>query len=183
MSPAPWGETSHFAAVVTGSTCLHVPAGYAGISRWRHNMPAVVCRAGFRFVCRAFSPARCHFQHSSVEIDACIRQDRQAKMHSDPDRDDFLLIMRYCFALCRGLISPNTYLCILSRSVARVSGIVARFGSGHSGYADRMRAHPSRCKQTRKTQKRHIPMYRPVHSAHTNKCSLRYTCALLLDCR
>ena len=35
-------------------------------ARWRHNMPAVMCRAGFRFVCHAFSPARCHFQHSSV---------------------------------------------------------------------------------------------------------------------
>ena len=33
----------------TGSTCLHVPAGYAGISRWHHNMLVVVCRAGFRF--------------------------------------------------------------------------------------------------------------------------------------
>ena len=65
-------------------------------------------------------------RHLAEEIDACIRQDRQAKMYSDPDRDDFLLITRYCFALCRGLISPNTYLCILSRSVARLSGIVAR---------------------------------------------------------
>ena len=46
-----------------GSTCLYVPAGYTGMSRWRHNMPAVVCRVGFWFVCRAFSPARCHFQH------------------------------------------------------------------------------------------------------------------------
>ena len=49
-----------------GNTCLHVPAGCAGISRWRQNMPAVVRRAAFRFVCRAFSPTRCRFQHSSV---------------------------------------------------------------------------------------------------------------------
>ena len=38
----------------------------------------------------------------------------------------FLLITRYCFALCKELISLNSYLCILARSVARLSGIVAR---------------------------------------------------------
>ena len=32
--------------IMCGSTCLYVPAGYTGRSRWRDNMPAVVCRAG-----------------------------------------------------------------------------------------------------------------------------------------
>ena len=58
---------------ICGSTCLHVPVGYAGISRWRHNMPAVVCRPGFRFACRALSSARCHFQHSLVVPGAALR--------------------------------------------------------------------------------------------------------------
>ena len=42
--------------------------------------------------------ARCPL---AVKIDACIRQDRHAKMHSDPDRDHILLITRYCFILCK----------------------------------------------------------------------------------
>ena len=108
---------------VTGSTCLHVPAGYAGISRWRHNMPTAVCRAGFLFVCRAFSPAWCHFHHLSVVPGALLRR---ANMHPDPDRDHFLLITRYCFILCKELITPNSYLCIYNKNVARLSGIVAR---------------------------------------------------------
>ena len=37
---------------ILGSTCLYVPAGYTDMSRWRHNVPAVVCRAGFWFVSR-----------------------------------------------------------------------------------------------------------------------------------
>ena len=106
-----------------GSTCLHVPAGYAGISRWRHNMPAVVCRAGFLFVCRAFSPTWCHFQHLSVVPGALLRR---AKLHPDPDRNNFLLITRYCFILCKELITLNSYLCIYNKNVARLSGIVAR---------------------------------------------------------
>ena len=44
------------------------------MSRWRHNMPAVVCRPGFWFVCRAFSPARCHFQHESMVPCAPLRR-------------------------------------------------------------------------------------------------------------
>ena len=107
----------------TGSTCLHVPAGYAGISRWRHNMPTVVCRAVVLFVCRAFSPAWCHFQHLSVVPGALLRR---AKMHPDPDRDNFLLITRYYFILCKELITPNSYLCIYNKNVAGLSGIVAR---------------------------------------------------------
>ena len=44
------------------------------MSRWRHNMPAVVCRAGFWFVCRTFSFARCHLQHLSVGPGAPLRK-------------------------------------------------------------------------------------------------------------
>ena len=44
------------------------------------------------------------------EIDACICQDHQAKMHSDPDRDNFLLITRYGFTVCKEFIYPNSYL-------------------------------------------------------------------------
>ena len=49
------------------------------------------------------------------EIDACIRQDHQPKMHSDSDRDCFSLIMKYCFTLCKELVSPNSYLCIYNK--------------------------------------------------------------------
>ena len=97
--------------------------GGAVISRWRHNMPTVVCRAVVLFVCRAFSPAWCHFQHLSVVPGALLRR---AKMHPDPDRDNFLLIKRYYFILCKELITPNSYLCINNKNVARLSGIVAR---------------------------------------------------------
>ena len=107
----------------SGCTCLHVPARYAGISQWRHNMPVVVCRAGFQFVCwyifsrtillSAFNGGA--NRPFAEEIDVCIRQDRQAKMHSDPDRDKFLLITRYCFTLCKELIYTNSYLCIYSK--------------------------------------------------------------------
>ena len=120
-SPAKWNVSG--IDTNTGSTCLHVPAGYAGISRWRHNMPTVVCRAVVLFVCRAFSPAWCHFQHLSVVPGALLRR---AKMHPDPDRDNFLLITRYYFILCKELITPNSYLCIYNKNVARLSGIVAR---------------------------------------------------------
>ena len=106
-----------------GSTCLHVPAGYAGISRWRHNMPAVVCRARFRFVCRAFSPARCHFQHPSMESVAPLRR-KLTLVYVKVGRPNalrpwpwyFLLITGYCFTLCKELISPNSYLCIYNKN-------------------------------------------------------------------
>ena len=49
------------------------------------------------------------------EIDAFIRQHGQAKMHSDADCDNFLLITRYCFTLSKELISPNSYLCIYNK--------------------------------------------------------------------
>ena len=50
----------HHVFACPGGIYWHIP-GYTGISRWRHNMPAVLGRAGFRFVCRALSPTRCYF--------------------------------------------------------------------------------------------------------------------------
>ena len=112
----------------------------------------------------SFSAFTSGARHCLVEeIDACIHQDHQALMHSDPDCDSFSLIMRYCFTLCKELVSPKSYLRIYKKSVARLTGIVARLTattailsqvcqqvwSGHWGYADRMCTHPSWCKQTR----------------------------------
>ena len=42
---------TRFAATHAGSTCLHVPAEYAGISWWLYNMPAVMCWTGVLFIC------------------------------------------------------------------------------------------------------------------------------------
>ena len=67
--------------------------------------------------------ARCRL---AEEIDEYIGQDCQAKMHSDPDRDRFSLITSYCFTLYKELVSPNSYLCISTISVAKLSWIVAR---------------------------------------------------------
>ena len=43
------------------------------------------------------------------ETDFCVRNDRQAKMHSDMTVITFLLITRYSFTLCKELISPNYF--------------------------------------------------------------------------
>ena len=102
----------------TGSTCLHVPVGYAGISRWRHNMLVVVCWAGFRFVWRAFSPARCHFQHSSVVSGAPLRRKLthvyvkfvRPKCTQTLTVIIFLLITGYCFTLRRDNISKLIFM-------------------------------------------------------------------------
>ena len=64
--PLPFRLPPPFLLPLPLSTCLHVPARYAGISQSRHNMPVLVCRSEFWFVCRAFSLVRCHFQHSPV---------------------------------------------------------------------------------------------------------------------
>ena len=164
-----------------GSTCLYVPAGYAGMSRWRHIMSAVLSRAGFWFVCRPFSPARCHFQHWSLVPGALLRRKiiytsrSSGQMHSELDRDHFLLITRYCFTLCKEGISPNSYLCIYSKNCRQANcdnrHIVPNVPTGLDRDIRDMpiacaRTHPDANKHTR-----HIPMYRPVHSAHANKCS------------
>ena len=173
-----------------GSTCLYVPEGYTGMSRWRHNMPVVVCRAGFWFVCHAFSPARCHFRQWSVVPGAPLRRkltqelkDRQVKMNSDPDRDYILLITTYCFTLCKECISPNSYLCIYNNSCRQANGDNRHLVLDVPTGLDRdIRDMPIACALTHpdaNKHARHIPMYRPVHSAHANKCSLQFRGELL----
>ena len=87
----------------------------------------------------------------------------------------FLLITRYCFALCKEWISPNSYLCIYNKSCRQANGdnrhLVPDVPTGSGGDIRDMpivcaRTHPDTNKHTR-----HIPMYRPVHSAHAKKCS------------
>ena len=104
-------------------------------ARWRHNMPAVMCRAGFRFVCHAiFSrtmslsafiggasrPLRRKLTPTG------IRQNRKAKMHSDPDRDIFCW-SRDTVLLCAKSLYLQAHIYVFTtRSVARLSEIVAR---------------------------------------------------------
>ena len=106
-----------------GSTSLHVPAGYAGISLWRHNMPAVVWRPRFRFVCRAFSSARCHFQHSSVVPGTALRR-KLKHIYVEIVRwkctQTLAVIgfpcLRDIFYFLKGvLVSPNSCLCIYNK--------------------------------------------------------------------
>ena len=113
-----------------GSTCLDVPAGYAGISRWRHNhdnMPVVVCRAGFLFVCRAFPPA-CQF-NSSVVPGALSRTHVYAKI-ARPEFTQTLTVMIFCWSsdfVQRLSYYLQTHIYVSkTRSVARLSEIVAR---------------------------------------------------------
>ena len=54
---------SNISTGLWGSTCLHVLVGYAGISQWHRNVPAVVCPARFGGARRPVAE----------EIDACIR--------------------------------------------------------------------------------------------------------------
>ena len=59
-----------------GSTFLHVPAGYTGISQWRYNMLVAVCRARFWFVCFSRTMSLSTFtggarHRLAEEIDAC----------------------------------------------------------------------------------------------------------------
>ena len=60
------------------------------------------------------------------EIDACIREDRQAKMHSDADRDNFCS-SRDIVLLCAKSLYLQTHIYVFkTRSSAKLSGIVAR---------------------------------------------------------
>ena len=92
------------------------------------------------------------------EIESCIRQDRQAKCIQN------LTVIIFCWSrdtvlLCAKREYLQTYLCIYNKNCRQANiiwrhppycpGCADRFGSVHSGYADCMRAHPSRCKQTR----------------------------------
>ena len=111
-------------------------------------------------------------------IETCIRQDRQAKMHSEPDRDHF------CWSgdtvlLCQEWISPNSFLCIYNKNCHRANGdnrhlvpdVPIALGRDIRDMSIACaRSHPDANKHTR-----HIPMYRPVHSAHANKCPHTHT--------
>ena len=109
------------------------------------------------------------------EIDACICQDRQAKMHSDTDRGHILLITRYSYTLCKGWISPKSYLCIYNKNCRQANGDNRHLVPDVPTGLDRdIRDMPIACARTHtdaNKHARHIPMYRPVHSAHANKCS------------
>ena len=109
------------------------------------------------------------------EIEAWKRHDRQAKMHSEHDRDHFLLITRYCFTLCRKWISLNVYLCIYNENCHQANGDMRHIVPNVPTGLDRdIRDMPIACARTHPDANkhvRHIPMYRPVHPAHANKCS------------
>ena len=56
------------------------------------------------------------------EIDACMRQDHETKLRSDPDRDSFSLITIYYFTLCKELVSPKSHLCIYNKKCSKAIG-------------------------------------------------------------
>ena len=116
--------------------------------------------------------ARCPL---AEEIEACIRQDRQAKMHSEPGRDHFLLITRCCFTLCKEWISPNSYLCIYNKNCRQANGDNRQIVPDvPTGLDQDIRYKPIACARTHpdaNKHTRHIPMHQPVHSVHANKCS------------
>ena len=97
------------------------------------------------------------------------------QMHSQPDRDHFLLIMRYCFTLCKAWISPNSYLCIYNKNCRQANGDIRHIVPDVPTGLDRdIRDMPIACARTHpdpNKHARHIPMYRSAHSAHANKCS------------
>ena len=171
-------------AVLTGSTCLHVPAGYTGMSRWRHDMPAVVlwCRAGFWFVCRACFPrtmslsaliggARCPLAEELTHVYVKIVRPKCTQTW----RDHNLLIARYCFTLYKEWICPNSYLYIYNKDCRQANGDNRHLVSDVPTGLDRdIRDMPIACARTHpdaNKHARHIPMHRSVHSAHANKCS------------
>ena len=93
----------------------------------------------------------------------------------------FLLITRYCFTLCKEWKSLNSFLCIYNKNCHQTNGdnrlLVPNVPIGLGRDIRDMpipcaRTHPDANKHAR-----HIPMYRPVHSAHANKCSLPFTIA------
>ena len=90
----------------------------------------------------------------------------------------FLSVTKYCFTLCKEWLSPNSYLCIYNKNCRQANGdnrhIVPDVPTGLDRDIWDMPiasacTHPDANKHAR-----HIPMYRPVHSAHANKCSLRH---------
>ena len=93
-----------------------------------------------------------------------------------------LVITRYCFILCKEWISPNSFLCIYDKNCHQTNGdnrhlvpdVPISLGRDIRDMPIACaRTHPDANKRTR-----HIPMYRPVHSAHANKCSLICSCGV-----
>ena len=117
------------------------------------------------------------------EIDTCIRQDCQVKMHSYPGGDSFSLITRYCFILCKELVSPNSYFCIYNkkcsyaiRNCHQANGDNRHLVPGApTGLGWDIRDMSITCTRTHpdaNKHARHIPIYQSsVHSAHASKCS------------
>ena len=90
----------------------------------------------------------------------------------------FLLITRYCFTLSKEWISPNSYLCIYNKNCHQANGDDRHLVPDVPiGLGRDIRDMPIACARTHpdaNKHARHIPMYRPVHSAHANKCSPSY---------
>ena len=88
----------------------------------------------------------------------------------------FLLIMRCCFILCKEWISSNSFLCIYNKNCDQANGNNRHLvPDAPIGLGRDIRDMPIACARTHPNadkHTRHIPMYRPVHSAHANKCSL-----------
>ena len=169
---------------------------YAGISQWHHNIPGVMCQAGFPFVCHAISPHDVTLSiHRWCQAPSCWGNRRmytlrsRAKMHSDPDHDSFPLITRYCFTLRKELVSPNSYLCIYNKkcNLAIENCCQANGNNSHlvpgvpTGLGRDIRDMSIACRRTHPDANNHvwhISMYQPVYSAHANKCCLK-TCPIL----
>ena len=87
----------------------------------------------------------------------------------------FLLITRYCFTLRKEWISPNSFLCIYNKICHQANGDNRHLVPDVPiGLGRDIRDMPIACARTHpdaNKHARHIPMYRPVHSAHANKCS------------
>ena len=94
---------------------------------------------------------------------------------SNPSDLPCLLITRYCFTLCKALISPNSYLCIYNKNCRQANGDIRHIVPDVPTGLDRdIRDMPIACARTHpdaNKHARHIPMYRPAYSAHANKCS------------
>ena len=121
------------------------------------------------------------------------------QMHSEPDRDNFLLITRYCSTLCREWISPKSYLCIYNNNCRQANGdnqhIVPDVPTGLDRDIRDMPiacAHPSRCKQTRSaypdvptgtfgTCKQVLPLLRLLIWVQSNTDRTCWTCKLKWD--
>ena len=87
----------------------------------------------------------------------------------------FLLITRCCFTLCKEWISLNSFLCIFNKNCHQANGDNRHLVPNVPiGLGRDIRDMPIACPRTHpdaNKHARHIPMYRPVHSGHANKCS------------